>query len=114
MNGYEIYNKVLIRLGYKESESQDIINKRLTDGSLEAVNQILLDLKLEPVTALSKDINAAAPILEAVCCGVAMLLTVNIGDSNKNVIFTALYNAKRAAVLSITEHIKDNLPIAEG
>lgn len=114
MNGYEVYNRALIRLGYNDSDNKEVYNMGLTEGLLDAVNQILSDLKLNGVKNLSEEINADSSVLEALACGVAMLLTVSIGDCNKNVIFTALYNAKRMAVLSKTEFIKDNLPVTEG
>ncbi len=114
MNGYEIYDKAAIRLGYKGTGKNEVLDTRLVGRALEFVNQIALDLKLGSVNDLSEDINCSACLSEALCCGTAMLMSLSEGDTNKNVIFTALYNAKRAAALSKTAFIEDTLPIAEG
>lgn len=114
MNGYEIYDKAALRLGYKGTGSNGVLDTRLMGRALEFINQIALDLKLSSVEDLSKNIACSAETAEALCCGVAMLMSLCEGDTSKNVIFTALYNAKRAAALSKTELVVDTLPIAEG
>lgn len=114
MNGYEIYDKAALRLGYKGAGSNGILDTRLMSRALEFINQIALDLKLKGVEDLCEDIDCSTESAEALCCGVAMLMSLCEGDVNKNVIFTALYNAKRTAVLSKTEKIVDNLPVTEG
>ena len=114
MNGFDIYNKAAIRLGYKGKGRDEVSDTRFMGRILEFVNQIAIDLKLKPVNSLSEEINYSNDTLEAICCGVAMLLSMSEGDTNKNVIFTALYNAKRMTVLSKSDYIKDALPIAEG
>lgn len=114
MNGYEIYNKALIRLGYKGTGDNEVLDSRIVGRVLEFINQIAIDLKLNTVNNLSEEISNLTEICEALCCGVAMLLSLSEGDANKNVIFTALYNAKRAGALSKASFIEDNLPVAEG
>lgn len=114
MNGYDIYDKASIRLGYKGSGKNEILDSRLVGRALEFVNQISIDLKLGAVENLSDEILCSEELGEALCCGTAMLISMAEGDINKNVIFTALYNAKRAAALGECCYIKDNLPVTEG
>lgn len=114
MNGYEIYDKAMTRLGYKGTDNTAVPDSRLVSRALEFINQIALDLKLGAVDDMSKEINCSAEFAEALCCGTAMLLSMCVSDTNKNVIFTAIYNAKRAELLSGISYIKDTLPVTEG
>lgn len=113
MNGYDIYKKSLSRLG---SDSGDEITLNNTDFLyvLECINQIAEDLKVKPINELSEEMSQNPQTIEAICCGVTMLLALNAGESQKNQIYTAIYNAKRAALLCKTFCIEDTLPIAEG
>ena len=114
MNGYNIYDKACIRLGYKGTGNNEILDSRIVGRALEFVNQISIDLKLGGVENLSDKIICSEEHSEALCCGVAMLISMAEGDLNKNVIFTALYNAKRAATLGGIGYVIDKLPVAEG
>ena len=114
MNGYDIYEKAVLRLGYKRMGESDIVDTRLSERSLEFINQIAEDLKLKQIENLSQEINIGLPYTEALCCGLAMLLSLSEGDTNKNIIFTALYNAKRAAALCEGDTVEDTLPTTEG
>ena len=114
MNGYEIYDKAALRLGYKGTGENGVLDARIMARSLEFINQIAADLKIFPVEDLSQKIDCSPEKTEALCCGVAMLMSLCEGDANKNVIFTAIYNAKRASVLSAKELIEDTLPSLEG
>ena len=114
MNGYDIYDRAMIRLGYKATGKNEIIDAGIMSRATEFINQIAVDLKLKAIVDLSDNINCSNELSEALCCGVAMLISLCESDANKNVIFTALYNAKRAAVLSNKILIEDTLPIAEG
>ena len=108
MSGYDIYKKALLRLGYNSSG----INDNKISMAKELINQVLNDLKLEEINEMSSKIKASKSYLEAVCCGLAMLLSLSEGDSAKNQLFCDLYNAKRAAILSEISLIEDKLPIA--
>ncbi len=114
MNGYEIYDRAMIRLGYKAIGKNEIQDVGIMGRAAEFINQIAVDLGLKPIEDLSDNIDCSDELSEALCCGVAMLISLSDSDANKNVIFTALYNAKRATVLSGRAFIEDNLPIAEG
>lgn len=104
MSGYDIFRKVMLRLSYT-----DTYNK-LSVKALEFINQICIDLKIPVIESLSEKIEQNSEVLEALCCGVAMLLTVSEGDSEKNSLYTALYNSKRASVLSKVTLVEDVLP----
>ena len=104
MTGYDIYKKALVRLSYKDFEN------KLSLKALEFINQICIDLKLPNVQSLSQNIDFSADVAEAVCLGLMMLLTLSEGDSEKNIIYTNLYNAKRASVLSKIVYVEDVLP----
>lgn len=108
MSGYDIYKKSLLRLGYNDSNISD----SKISMAKELINQILSDLRLEEINDISSEIKTSGSHLEAICCGLAMLLSLSEGDSAKNQIFTDLYNAKRASVLSEVSFIEDKLPIA--
>ena len=56
------------------------------------------------------EIIATEPQIEAVCYGTAMLLSLSEGETEQNRLFTQIYNAKRAAVLSEIQKIQDSLP----
>ena len=114
MNGYEIYDRAALRLGYKGTSGEEVLDDRLVLRALEFINQIALDLKLKTVKDLSEEINVTDDMVEALCCGTAMMLSLSEGDTTKNAVFTALYNAKRMAMLSKNERVEDILPVAEG
>ncbi len=114
MNGYDVYDRAIIRLGYKSTGTNEIEAEGIMGRAVEFINQIAIDLKLKAIEQLSDNIDCSAELSEALCCGVAMLISLCEADANKNVIFTALYNAKRTAVLSGKAFIEDTLPIAEG
>lgn len=108
MNGYEIFKRALIRLGFSDYEN------RLSSKALEFINQICLDLKLSTVKNLSEEIKLSSEQEEALCCGIAMLLSFSEGDSEKNKLYCDLYNSKRASVLSKVCFVEDTLPKMSG
>lgn len=113
MNGYDIYSKATIRLGYTPASEGSEFSSETLSHVLELINQIIADLKLPPIESLSEDINCSNELSEALCCGTAMLLSFLESDTEKNQIYTNIYNAKRAAVLSKNERILDTLPTPE-
>ena len=112
MNGYDLYEKVLIRLGYN-NENTVGTDQRFFSSFLELSNQIANDLKLAEIKDFETPLGLTAQETDALCCGTAMLLAFSEGDGNKNKLFTEIYNAKRAALLSKTDYIIDNLPFTE-
>lgn len=110
MKGFELLKGAFLRLGINNStELLEGTSKR----DLEFINQILIDLKITPITELSQEVKCNDNQAEAVCCGLAMLLSFVLGEGDKNAIYTAIYNAKRANLLCKTEKIEDVLPKAE-
>ena len=112
MNGYELCARAYTRLGLGNEDCFRPENNT-SQRDLEFLNQILQDLKLESVTELSCEIKCSENKAEAICCGVAMLVSFCEGETEKNQFYTSLYNAKRAAILSSTEKIEDTIPVAE-
>lgn len=112
MKGYDIYKKVLARSGFENGDEIVLHNAQFANV-LEMINQIAADLKVGEITELSEEVSYSNEITEAICCGVAMLLSLNEGDFEKNQIFAGIYNAKRAAVLGKITHVEDTLPVAE-
>ena len=113
MNGYEIYKKALLRLGADDGDEITVSNTNFSHA-LESINQIAEDLHIKQISELSQELDCDIAACEAICCGVAMLLSLSYGEAQKNGIFTAVYNAKRAALLCKTLHIEDTLPVSEG
>lgn len=110
MKGYDIYKRALNLLGYSGGEGSPTAAELMEKRCLEAVNQILADLKCEPISSLSAELANTAAKTEALCYGTAMMLSLTEGDGEKNRLFTEIYNAKRAAALACIEHVGDCLP----
>lgn len=108
MNGYEIYNKALLRLGYNGS-----LNDRLIKRFPELLNQITEDLKIGTVCDVFEEVNTDNKGIEAICCGVAMLLALSESDGEKHRLYSEVYNAKRATFLAGNTKVEDRLPYVE-
>ena len=113
MKGYDIYNRAMVLLGYSGSVGDPADEETFAAGSLEIINQILLDLGEWALASLTSEINAAPCIVDALVCGTAMLLSLTVGDDGKNGVFTQLYAAKRAKALRGISVTEDTLPIPE-
>ncbi len=113
MSGYDIYKKVLLRLGFNSTDNHTVLSDGRVIMAKEFINQILSDLRLDEIEDMTAKIKCSKAQGEAVCYGVAMLMALSEGDSEKNKLFTDLYNAKRASVLSEVSFIEDTLPSAE-
>lgn len=113
MTGYEVYNKANLRLGYYAATDTTAFESKLLSRALELINQIATDLGIEALENLSQEINCSEAKAEALCSGMTMLLALSEGDSEKNKIFTDIYNAKRSKALSKTSLIEDTLPVTD-
>ena len=111
MKGYDIYKKASLRAGITE---KDILSDSFTFKSAEYINQIANDLKIKGLNSLSENIECSPEKAEALCCGVAMLICLDIEDGSKAKVLTDIYNAKRASVLSGVSTVKDILPKPDG
>lgn len=114
MTGYDIYKKTFDLLGYGDNtyspKTAEISEKRC----FESLNIILSDLKSDTVKNVSEELSVSPAVSEALIYGVAMLISLGVGDGERNRIFTELYNAKRAAALAAVDHVGDRLPSSEG
>lgn len=113
MTGNEIYKRTLGLLGYLDTSmvtpSGDMLLKRMPD----VLDQVCFDLKIPTIKRLADEFKATEIECDALCYGTAMIVALMEGDGAKSEIFTKIYNAKRAAVLSRIEKIEDKLPTTE-
>lgn len=112
MNGYEICKAAFLRLGLN-SDTEIPLHSKTSKRDLEFVNHIADDLNLKPLEELSAEVEWSAKETQAVISGVAMMLSFTEGETAKNQLFTAIYNAKRAALLGKISKIEDTLPTSE-
>ncbi len=110
MTGNELYHRVLGLLGYLDVSIVRAGEDNLLKRAPEIINQVCLDLKIPEIKTLSDNIVASNTSLDALCYGVAMIMSLVEGDGAKNQIFASIYNAKRATALSKTEKIEDKMP----
>ncbi len=112
MNGYEICKAAHLRLGY-DNPQEITLHNNSSKRDLEFINQIAEDLNIKPLEELSEKTDWNSKQTTAVISGVAMLMSFIDGETEKNRVFTAIYNAKRASLLGGIEKIKDTLPVSE-
>ena len=112
MNGYEICKAAHLRLG-TDNPAEITLHNNTSKRDLEFINQIAEDLNLKPIAELSTKPDWDNKQIGAVISGVTMLMSFIDGETEKNRVFTAIYNAKRAALLGGIEKIKDTLPVSE-
>ncbi len=110
MTGNDILSRVLNLLGYLNSGTVRSDNDNLLKRAPDIINQICSDLKIKEIVRLSDNIESDKKGLDALCYGTAMIMALVEGDSDKNRMFSDIYNAKRATALSSKEFIEDKLP----
>lgn len=114
MTGYDIYKKTFDLLGYGDNtyspKTSEISEKRC----FESLNIILSDLKSGTVKSASEELSVSSAVSEALIYGVAMFISLGVGDGERNRLFAELYNAKRAAALAAVDYIGESLPSSEG
>ena len=110
MTGYDIYKKVLSISGYSSLNEDDFAGQVIIERMPDIINQICFDLKIPAINGLENTVIASSEQSDALCYGVAMLLAVSEGETEKNKLFAQIYNSKRAAVLSETLLVEDKLP----
>ncbi len=114
MKGSDLYKRVLNLLGYLNNDDSIASDMALYKRAIHAFNQILLDLNEKEITDLNCEIDIPQKNREALIYGVAMILSLTSGDSERNRLFADIYNAKRSAALSSTDKVSDVLPITFG
>lgn len=107
MSGYDIYKKALVRLELQK------FDQKYYELGLEFLNQIADDLSLGEIKSLSDELDFGKEAKEALLSGLMMLLSLNVGNTTQNALYTDLYNAKRAKFLSSNESVTDVLPTAK-
>ena len=115
MTGFDIYELALLLLGYTDSSAGVVADKAVEKQAICAINQTCLDIgNIEPIIKLSQTVTADKKAMEVIPYGVAMWLSLAQGDNNKNVIFSAIYNAKRATLKRDKTYIAEKMPNLEG
>lgn len=113
MTGNDIFVTVTTLLGFADTLSDVNSDTSLRERALMALNRIGADLcGMKPIDSLNCSVNINSGYGEALIYGTAMLLSLTDGDSEKNSIFTTLYNAKRTAAKSQIVSVNDALPKA--
>lgn len=113
MTGYDIYKSSMEKLGLTDNTGRVEQNEAFKVSALEAINEMLADIiSCEPIKNLSDEIKASIDnkTKSLISYGVAMILSVLLGDTEKNTVITAVFNAKRSAYLSKISKISDNSP----
>lgn len=113
MRGYDIFNRAVIMLGHSECRSGSNVSERLMPIATEIINQIAVDLKCCPISALSDVVDELFSKQEAMIYGVAMMFSLIEGETELNRVFTAIYNSKRSSALSENGLVKDNIPTVD-
>lgn len=114
MTGYDVYKRVLNISGYLNNDEMILDEQSLIKRIVDMINQICFDLKIDAISGLEDEIKTEYYKVDALCYGVAMLLSISDNEPQKSALFTQIYNSKRGAVLSQIEHIEDKLPTVSG
>lgn len=114
MTGYDVYKRVLNMSGYLNNDNIILDEQSLIIRIVDMINQICVDLKIDAISGLEDQIKTENYKVDALCYGVAMLLSISDNESQKNALFTQIYNSKRGAVLSQKEYIEDKIPTISG
>lgn len=101
----------LMGYGYNSDVSADF---PFPHNQLSICNRVFIDLGLSTVESLEQSIDLEPEIMDAVCYGIAMFICIFAGDGARQPLYSEIYNAKRAKVLSSTEKIKDVMVYGEG
>lgn len=111
MTGNDIFDTAVILLGYNDSSRKFQDSSGLKERALCAINQIAGDLGVcSKVNSLFDEITLDDKQASAAPYGVAMLLSLIDGDSEKNAMFSSIYNAKRASAKNKSHSVRDILP----
>lgn len=114
MSGYEIYRKALSVSGMIDSDGTAADESVMLKRALDALVYICGDLGIIPPESLTDKLCIDDKRLNVCVCGMAMMLSLGIGDSQVNRMFGALYNAGRAEIKAKNIKRADVLPIDDG
>lgn len=111
MTGYNIFESALLKLGYHDSKGtveQAVPFKKI---AIDAINEFSFDLcRSSPIKTLFDHIDLDERAASVVSYGVAMVISLYNHDTEKNIIMTTIFNARRAAYLSESKTVKDVSP----
>lgn len=105
MTGWDVYNRALASLGYKDS--QVFKNKALV-----IINQVYDDLyiskhgKYLPLRALNEEINLPERIINAMVYGTAEKMALGEGDGELQQYFAKAYDRAKARI-TVADSVKD-------
>ena len=115
MTGHNLFDDVMKLLGYTDFEGNIQDTSGLKARALTVINRILGDIGSKTqISKLSDTLNLSKEQAEALPYGVAMLLSLSDGNGEKNRIFTAIYNSKRAVCKGAKSSVRDTLPVTYG
>jgi len=118
MTGLNMFDKVMLLLGYSGANGEISGKDELLTRGLAAINQIYSDLlyiggndDFVPLLDINDEINLPPKALyDVMPYGVAMFLAAAEGDGDNQQIFAESYNKKRVGVKGKVCHIIDTLP----
>ena len=108
MTGNEILRSAAVVMGFKQPTSEMI------GTGLTVINSVLDDLGSDPIQNLESSPSDMSSAEEQACVyGVAMLLSVAIGDLRATECFSPIYNEKRSRAKGTKSFVTDSLPKGE-
>lgn len=118
MTGLNMFDRVMLLLGYSGANGEISGKDELLTRGLAAINQIYSDLlyiggsdDFSPLLTINDEINLPPRALyDVMPYGVAMFLAAAEGDGDNQQIFSSLYNSKRLSVSAGQQRIIDSLP----
>lgn len=114
MSGYEIYRKALSLAGMTDTDGAVTDESAMLKRAMDALLHICGDLGIDAPESLSSEIIINDKQTNACVCGMAMLLSLGIGDTAANRMFGELYNAMRAEIKAGKTQRHDVLPCDDG
>jgi len=118
MTGLNMFDKVMLLLGYSGANGEVLGKDELLTRGLVAINQIYSDLlyiggndDFVPLLNINDEIKLPPrELYDVMPYGVAMFLAAAEGDGDNQQIFAESYNKKRVSVKAKACHITDTLP----
>lgn len=115
MTGNKVYKEALALLGYTENNGNQQMTQRVMNRAVPTINLIFEDMRriydIEPkrITTLSEEIDIPDEAEQVFICGLASYIAAAEGDDNNQAIWSAEYQARRAALSKMTS-IEDVIP----
>ncbi len=110
MTAYNIYMNAMKLLGY---DTEGLCENDILKNVVFIVNTVLNDLSLGAVERVQDQIQCTLAQQQAVIFGMAAIIAMTSGDSEKYNMMSTIYLEKRRAVKSCVQKIKDVFPAGE-